>query len=142
MAATTLQGLRALQRGELAGMLPDQVARSRASVIAPFFGVPATTMLLVVPSSERNRGNGCVCCRRVVPHGTRATTCALWRPRTGSRTQSRGVEQCVRICPAQYQRIYRRCARSSARRFWARGADRNQGGFLRATDPQAVRRPV
>ncbi|MBT8139137.1 MAG: lysophospholipid acyltransferase family protein [Gammaproteobacteria bacterium] len=39
--------LKALQRGEIVGMLPDQVPKQNAGVYAPFFGVPAYTMTLV-----------------------------------------------------------------------------------------------
>ncbi|NNC55710.1 MAG: lysophospholipid acyltransferase family protein, partial [Pseudomonadales bacterium] len=39
--------LKALQRGEIVGMLPDQVPKQNAGTFAPFFGVPAYSMTLV-----------------------------------------------------------------------------------------------
>ncbi|NNL56803.1 MAG: lysophospholipid acyltransferase family protein [Pseudomonadales bacterium] len=41
------QLLKALQRGEIIGMLPDQVPKNDAGIYAPFFDVPALSMTLV-----------------------------------------------------------------------------------------------
>lgn len=63
LAPTTRKGvamlLSALQRGELIGVLPDQVPnRGEGGVIAPFFENPALTMTLVSKlASKSNRGD-------------------------------------------------------------------------------------
>jgi len=41
------QLLKSLQRGEIVGMLPDQVPKNDAGIYAPFFSVPALSMTLV-----------------------------------------------------------------------------------------------
>jgi KDO2-lipid IV(A) lauroyltransferase len=154
MAATTPQGLRAvfraLNRGEMVGMLPDQVARSRASAIAPFFGVPARTMLLVSRLAKRTGATVVFAFAERLPRHrgyhmrflAAPEKMADTDPKTAASALNRGVEQCVRICPEQYQWTYRRFARNSARGGWDRGADRNNYGSLRGTDARASRKPV
>ena len=49
------QLLRALQRGELVGILPDQVPSNEGGIHAPFFGEPAFTMTLISKLIQRRR---------------------------------------------------------------------------------------
>jgi KDO2-lipid IV(A) lauroyltransferase len=49
------QLLRALQQGELIGILPDQVPNDEGGIYAPFFGEPALTMTLVSKLLQRRK---------------------------------------------------------------------------------------
>lgn len=49
------QLLRALQQGELIGILPDQVPNDEGGIHAPFFGEPALTMTLVSKLLQRRK---------------------------------------------------------------------------------------
>lgn len=109
--------LQALRQGGYLGILPDQEPRSeRGTVFAPFFGVPARTMLLVARLARKTgtpavflfaerlpRSQGYALHCRPLPEGfdspdeVRAAT-AL----------NRGVEQCIRVCPEQYLWAYKR----------------------------------
>ncbi|MCG8416289.1 MAG: lysophospholipid acyltransferase family protein [Pseudomonadales bacterium] len=57
MAPTNRKGvaelLTALKRGELVGILPDQVPNDESGIFAPFFGKPAFTMTLVSKLAQR-----------------------------------------------------------------------------------------
>ena len=119
---TDRQGLKALhaalQRGEIVGILPDQVpkAAGASGVLAPFFGHPALTMTLVSRLARR--------------HGTPILfACAIYDKALGSHRMhyfegdpavadidpelaaaalNRGVEQCIGQFPTHYQWAYRR----------------------------------
>ena len=107
---------RALQRGEVVGILPDQDPPRRGGVFAPFFGVTTHTMTLA--------------CRLIRQSGAAAVFAfALRLPRgkgfqlhfraagplvadedlaTAASALNRGVEQCIVESPAQYLWVYRR----------------------------------
>jgi KDO2-lipid IV(A) lauroyltransferase len=106
--------LRALKRGECVGILPDQDA-GRDGVMAPFFGAPASTMILfarlaqrsgatlLLAFAERLAGGRYRLHLRPLPEEVRDTD-----PRIAATTLNREIETCVRELPAQYQWTYRR----------------------------------
>lgn len=124
LAPTSPRGVRllvqGLERGEYAGILPDQEPKGESgAVFAPFFGVPAFTMLLVNRLARRTgarvifmfaqrlgpgRGFRMHCI--AAPEGVDseddlvAATALNW-----------GVEQCVAVCPEQYVWPYKRFRR-------------------------------
>jgi len=120
LAPTTRKGIamlvKALERGEIVGILPDQEPALDSGVFAPFFGVPALTMTLVsrlaartqaalvVMYAERlTRGRGFAI--RIAPAGP-----GLSHPdaEVAAAALNQTVETCVRALPGQYQWEYRR----------------------------------
>ncbi|MGI9289227.1 MAG: lysophospholipid acyltransferase family protein [Pseudomonadales bacterium] len=107
--------LKALQRGEVVGILPDQVPAPESGLFAPYFGVPALTMTLV--SSLLKKTNARVVCAyaKRLPHGgfdiffepadesiyDEDATCSL-------QGLNRSIETCVRKLPEQNQWEYKR----------------------------------
>ena len=106
---------RALERGRVVGILPDQEPLKQHGVFAPFFGVPALTMNLVAGLVRRYDP--------LVIYGFAQRTEAggfrirVWEAPEGlgdpddvrAATQlNKGVELCVRACPEQYMWSYRR----------------------------------
>jgi KDO2-lipid IV(A) lauroyltransferase len=112
--------LRVLKRGGLAGILPDQVAREESgSVFAPFFGVPAVTMLLVAGLARRTGARVVFLFAERLPDGEGFHMHCLSAPegiadpddQVAAAALNRGVEACIHICPEQYQWPYRRFRR-------------------------------
>jgi len=121
LAPTNPRGVRllvqGLERGEYAGILPDQEPKGDSgAVFAPFFGVPAYTMLLVNRLARRTgarvifmfaerlgpgRGFRMHCI--AAPDGIAADDDLV-----AATALNRGVEQCVAICPDQYVWPYKR----------------------------------
>lgn len=120
MAATDARGIRrlyqALAAGAVIGILPDQDPGDDGGVFAPFFGVPANSMVLL---GRLARKTGAAVffgfCERLpgtqgyrfhflpAPDGIADTD-----PAVAAAAMNRGVEACVRRCPEQYQWSYRR----------------------------------
>lgn len=73
LAPTTLAGvrqmLRALRRGEVVGLLPDQVPPEGQGVWAPFFGEPAYTMTLAARLLRQTGAPAAVMWARRLPRG-------------------------------------------------------------------------
>ncbi|MDO8704838.1 MAG: lysophospholipid acyltransferase family protein [Sulfuricaulis sp.] len=108
---------KALERGEVVAILPDQVPASRSgSVFAPFFNIPASTMVLlsrlaikseapvVFGYAERlTRGRGYhlhfLPAPAAINHGNIESSAAAVNAM---------VEKCVRSTPEQYQWVYKR----------------------------------
>ncbi len=110
----------ALRRGEVAGILPDQEPHSDASgAFAPFFGIPALTMTLLGRLARKSGASVVFCFAerlRGAP-GYRIHWLAAPQgiadadPAVAAAALNRGVEDCVRLCPEQYQWGYRRFKR-------------------------------
>ncbi len=105
-----------LAKGGVIGILPDQDPGDSGGVFAPFFGIPANSMLLL---SRLARKTGAVVvfgfCERL--SGSRGfrfhfmpapAGIADPDPVVAATAMNRGVEACVRMLPEQYQWGYRR----------------------------------
>ncbi|MBK1719896.1 lipid A biosynthesis acyltransferase [Thiocystis violacea] len=124
LAPITPKGIRvlvqALERGDYVGVLPDQEPRARkGAVFAPFFGVPALTMLLVnrlarrtgapviFMFAERRQGElGFVIHCIPAPEGIDSEDDI-----EAATALNRGIEACVMTCPEQYLWPYKRFRR-------------------------------
>lgn len=124
LAPITAKGIRilvqALERGDYVGILPDQEPKAdKGAVFAPFFGIPAFTMLLVNRLARRtgapvifmfaqrlegNRGFRMHCIP--APAGIDSADDI-----EAATALNRGIEQCVSICPEQYVWPYKRFRR-------------------------------
>jgi KDO2-lipid IV(A) lauroyltransferase len=119
---TTLRGIRAvctaLAKGGTAALLPDQEPRPGNGCFAPFFGIPAYSMALLVRLSERtgapivftycerlSRGRGYRLHFRAAPQDIHSRD-----TNTAVAAMNQAIEAMIRECPAQYQWSYRRFA--------------------------------
>lgn len=121
LVPTTSRGvaqlIKALQRGELIGVLPDMEPELSGGAFAPFFGVPALTMTLVhslvrrtdspvfVGFAKRIRGGFKIIFYRpdeeIAAEGAGGSVAAL----------NRVIERLVTLAPEQYQWEYKRFKR-------------------------------
>lgn len=108
--------LKALRRGEMVGILPDQEPERSGGLFAPFFGVQALTMKLVSQLALETGAIAVCGYARRLPKGAGYEICFRTadgrihdRPLEASITAlNRSVEACVRDLPEQYQWEYRR----------------------------------
>jgi KDO2-lipid IV(A) lauroyltransferase len=108
---------KALERGEMVGILPDQVPGGAAgAAFAPFFGIDASTMLLL-PRLAHKTGATVLCVyaerlpwARGYRLHVRAAPAAVASasPQVAAAAVNAMVEDCVRALPAQYQWVYKR----------------------------------
>lgn len=104
--------LKALQRGEIVGILPDQTPDS--GEFAPFFGRQALTMTLVHKLMQRTSCNAVMAYARRVPDGFdivfKTVPENLYSKEIGPAVTAlnQGVENCVVDVPEQYQWEYKR----------------------------------
>lgn len=105
-----------LSHGGVVGILPDQDPGQGGGVFAPFFGIPANSMVLL---SRLARKTGAAvffgyCERLPGTQGYRIhflpapAGIADPDPQVGTTAMNHGVEACVRALPEQYQWSYRR----------------------------------
>ncbi|MCU7960914.1 MAG: lysophospholipid acyltransferase family protein [gamma proteobacterium symbiont of Bathyaustriella thionipta] len=120
LVAVGRQGIKtvyqALSRGEIVGILPDQIPKGGAGVEADFFNIPAQTLLLV---NRLARKTGA---RVIFGAALRQQDKAVFKikvlpapaaiddvdPRRAARALNEGIEACVDWAPGQYQWNYRR----------------------------------
>ncbi|MBA4502926.1 lysophospholipid acyltransferase family protein [Marinobacterium marinum] len=120
MAPADTRGVRmvmkALRRGEMVGILPDQEPDVSGGIHVPFFGVQALTMKLL-PQLAAQTGAVVVCgyAERLPDAAGFDLHFVMADERINSRNledaaaaMNVSVEQCVRALPAQYQWEYRR----------------------------------
>lgn len=120
LVPTTAGGVRALYRalaqGEAVGILPDQDPGRGQGIFAPFFGVPANTMVLVSRLAHKTGAPVIFICAERLRHGRgfrihfRAAPVAVGDADAAIATAAlnAGVEACVRDLPTQYQWSYKR----------------------------------
>lgn len=119
MAPVSAGGLRqlarALQRGHMAGILPDQEPLKEHGVFAPFFGIPALTVMVVSGLLQRfDPTVAFAFAQRCQDSRFRIRIFAApdglddRDPLHAATRLNYGVEQCVRACPEQYMWSYRR----------------------------------
>ena len=107
---------RALEKGEMAGILPDQEPGAGSGIFAPFFGVPAYTMVLVARLALKTKAPVIFAYAERLPLGGGYHLHFSRAPHTiheGSVEDSTCcvnamVEECVRALPDQYQWSYKR----------------------------------
>jgi len=118
--AATSRGVRTLYKtlkhGNAVAMLPDQEPQTGAGIFAPFFGVPAYTMVLLARLAARSGapiifvwcerlswGRGYQLHFRTMPNVSKPTDI-----HAAVNATNKAIEDCIRECPAQYQWSYRR----------------------------------
>src|SRR5690625_2274592 len=122
MAPTNRRGvaqlLKALKRGEIVGILPDQVPEPGSGAeVAPFFGQPALTMTLVHNLIQRTGCSVLSVYAERVPGGFKMVVLPadqdIFNEQAASSVAAlnRSVEACVRRVPEQYQWEYKRLRR-------------------------------
>lgn len=108
---------RALENGEMVAILPDQVPASRSgAVYAPFFGVPASTMVLLSRLAMKTQAPVVFAYAERLPRGRGYHVhFLLGQVGINGRDLERSValvsamvEHCVRELPEQYQWVYKR----------------------------------
>jgi len=108
---------RALEHGGLVAILPDQVPSTRSgSVFAPFFGIPASTMVLLSRLAAKTGAPVMFAYAERLPRGRGWHLHFLPAPPEIGQADSEAsaaavnamVERCVRAAPEQYQWIYKR----------------------------------
>ena len=120
LMVTREQGMRPmvryLRQGYTGYFMPDEDFGSPASVFAPFFGVPAYTMLLVSKLARRTGARVIfMFAERLAPRRGFRIHC-IAAPEgidaeddlTAAAALNLGVEQCVSVCPEQYLWPYKR----------------------------------
>ena len=121
---TDKSGVRALyqtlRRGNVAGILPDQVPNEAGSgVFAPFFDIPAYTILLVSRLARKTGAAVIFTYAERLPQGRGFHLHFLPAPvdiaanelEIACTALNHGIEQCIQNCPAQYQWSYKRFKR-------------------------------
>lgn len=105
----------ALQRQQIVGILPDQVP-TEAGIFAPFFGIPAYTMVLVSRLAQRKKVPVIFTYAKRLPGGGGFHLHFVPAPAdisasdltTAVSALNQGIEQCIEQCPSQYQWSYKR----------------------------------
>lgn len=123
LAPTTAKGVamlvKALSRGEIVGILPDQEPNWDSGVFAPFFGVDALTMTLVAKLAKRTNATVLSIFAKRLPGG-KGFEIVIAKARAGvdqedlelaATALNETVAECVRQAPSQYQWEYRRFKR-------------------------------
>lgn len=120
LVPTDAGGIRALYqalgRGEVIGILPDQEPAPGAGVYAPWFGIPAYTMLLLARLARKSGAPVVFIYAERLPWGRgfrlhyrpAESGIADSDPLVAAGALNRTVEACVRALPEQYQWSYRR----------------------------------
>lgn len=124
LAPTTAQGVRllmqALGRGDYIGILPDQEPKpDKGSIFAPFFGIPALTMLLVSRLARRTGTPVIFLFAERLAHAEGFRIHCLPAPdgidmlddEVAATALNLGIERCVRTCPEQFAWPYKRYRR-------------------------------
>ena len=107
---------KALGRGELVAILPDQDPDRTAGVFAPFFGVQANTMTLLSRLATKTGATVLMAYAERLPKGSgyrlcfQETDAALIEGDDAEKAihLNQAVEQCVLKQPSQYQWAYKR----------------------------------
>lgn len=113
--------LGALQRGELVGVLPDQVPADEGGVFADFFGQSAFTMTLTSRLAQRGKPRVFCGFAQRLPKGkgfkviVREAEAGVYDPdlAVSAAAINRCVEACVTLAPEQYQWEYKRFRRQA-----------------------------
>ena len=106
--------MKALKRGELTGILPDQQPPLDSGAFSPYFGIPALTMTLIHNLIQRTDCRAIVCLAELVPGGWKL----IFRPVSVDlystdqdihlAALNREIESVAMLAPDQYQWEYKR----------------------------------
>jgi len=106
--------MKALKRGELTGILPDQQPPLGSGDFAPYFGLPALTMTLIHNLIQRTGSHAVVCLAELLPGGWKL----IFKPvseelysadqQTHLAALNREIESVAMLMPEQYQWEYKR----------------------------------
>jgi len=115
-AAGVRRLFRRLADGGVVGILPDQQPKQGEGRFAPFFGTPALTMVLLSRLAQRTGATVLFAFAERLPEGTGFRLNVLPAPAgiadadlsIAVAALNRGVEDCVRLAPSQYQWHYKR----------------------------------
>ena len=102
--------------GGVVGILPDQEPKQGEGEFAPFFGRPALTMVLLSRLAQRTGATVLFAFAERLPKGEGYVLHFLPAPEgiadpdlpTAVAAMNRGVENCIRLAPTQYQWHYKR----------------------------------
>ena len=102
--------------GGVIGILPDQQPKAGEGEFAPFFGTPALTMVLLSRLAQRTGATVLFAFAERLPRGAGFRIHFLPAPEGIADSDlsiavaalNRGVENCVKLAPAQYQWAYKR----------------------------------
>lgn len=105
-----------LAAGGVVGILPDQKPREGTGSVAPFFGVPTSTMVLLPRLAERTCASVLFSFAERLPAGagyrlhflSAPDAIADPDPDVACTALNRGIEDCVRLAFGQYQWQYKR----------------------------------
>ena len=105
-----------LRSGGVVGILPDQQPKAGEGEFASFFGTSALTMVLLSRLAQRTGATVLFAFAERLPRGAGFRIHVLPAPAgiadpdlpTAVAALNRGVEDCVRLAPAQYQWAYKR----------------------------------
>lgn len=108
--------VRALKKGEMIGILPDQEPNDEHGVFAPLYGVPAYTMTFLSALARKTGAPVIFAVMERMPKGKgyrlhylRADEqIAHEDPHVACTTLNRYVEACINVAPSQYMWNYRR----------------------------------
>lgn len=120
LVATDAKGIRSLyetlSRGGAIGILPDQDPGESGGIFAPFFGIPANSMVLLSRLARKTGAPVFICYCERLP-GTQGYKLHCLPAPAGiddadatvaATAMNAGIEACVRLRPEQYQWCYRR----------------------------------
>jgi KDO2-lipid IV(A) lauroyltransferase len=120
LVPTNTQGVKALlhaiKKNELIGILPDQDPGDEGGVFAPFFGIETNTMTLLPRLARKSGAAVFLVFAQRLPKGQGFHMHVIPAPEdiasadllTAATALNQGVERCIRLCPTQYQWIYKR----------------------------------
>lgn len=120
LVPTDIQGVKALiqalKRKEFVGILPDQDPGDEGGVFAPFFDIPTNTMALLPRIANKTNAAVFFTFAERLPKGQGFHIHAIPADPNinakdlllGATCLNKGVEQCIKISPEQYQWIYKR----------------------------------
>lgn len=126
LVPTNATGVKALFHGikknEFIGILPDQDPGEDGGVFAPFFAISANTMTLLPRLARKSGAAVFFVFAERLPKGRgyhmhiipAAPSIASEDLVASATALNEGVEECIRLCPTQYQWIYKRFKRRPA----------------------------
>lgn len=110
------QLLKALKKGEVSGILPDQDPRETGGLFAPLFGIQANTMTLLNRLANKSGATVLIGFAERLPRGQGYHIHFLPLPdeiggsdaEASVRVLNEGIEKAISMAPAQYQWSYKR----------------------------------